>query len=184
MMLLIAMRPMRQISAVTAMVLLAGLPGCGSGSLTTTAPEEASRAFLSKAGNNRIPLFGREADAGEREAASRVLEQNLRARASHDWAGQCATLTVNLKKGFGERAAYYKVGKSCAAGLGYEAKAAPQSVLANPMSGPVVALRVKGDKGYALFRGTLGEAHAMPLKMEHGAWRVAEVKTIELRRSR
>jgi hypothetical protein len=174
---------MRHISTAALMLLLAGLSGCGSSSSSRPAPEEASRAFLTKAGNNRIPLFGQEADAGEREAASRVLEQNLQARASHDWAGQCAMLTVKLKKGFSERAKYYKVGKSCAAGLRYEAKTAPRSVLANPMAAPVAALRVKGDKGYALFRGTLGEAHAMPMKMEHGTWRVAEVKTIELSRS-
>src|SRR5438309_568877 len=95
-------------AALILAAVIAVTTGCGSSSSadSATGQTEASKQFLSPKGNNEIPKFGKEADSGERKAASAVLAENLKARAAHDWAGQCATLTAKVAKGFAERGAY------------------------------------------------------------------------------
>jgi len=164
--------------------------GCGSNSSdATTSQAEASTpteagssgaSFISAKGKNKIPRFGQEAGSDDREAASAVLQQNQDARAARDWQGQCDTLTVALVKEYEKRAKFYKAGKTCAQGLGFEAKEAPAAVLANTMTGPVDVLRIDGDRAYALYHGPKGVNYAMPMRLEDGEWRVAEVKTITL----
>lgn len=150
--------------------------GCGSSSTET----EASAAFVKPGAKNTIVKFGKEADSDERETASKVLEESLKARAAHDWATQCATLSAPLVKEFEERGVYFNVGKSCPNALKNEASRVRKATLANSMTGPIDALRVKGDRGFALYHGAKGKNYAMRMALEDGDWKVAEVETIEL----
>jgi hypothetical protein len=131
----------------------------------------------------RLANFGEEAEAAEREAASKALEANLSARASEDWVGQCASLSVALHKEIAERSELI-IGKkgngSCPKGLELEAEPFPKSVLKNPMTGPIDALRVEGRQAYALFRGTGNKDYGMPMVNEDGDWKVTQLTTIEL----
>jgi hypothetical protein len=139
---------------------------------------EASASFLKPGGNNRIPKFGEEADEDEREAASAVLEESLQARAAGDWVKQCETLTTgrvnNVKEG-GE-------GESCASVLKSQALplSGSEAVRANTMRGPIDALRMEGDRGFALYHGKNGKDYAMPMKKEDDEWKVSSVTESEL----
>jgi len=144
---------------------------------------EPSRTFLAKSGENQIPQFGKEASAKERAAASKVLEENLRAREAGDWAIQCASLSPTgveeVKEGTGGQGAG---GGGCAKELKARGEPLQRSKVfrVNTMTGPIDALRFKGNRAYALFHGTGGQDYAMPMEKIDGEWKVASLLTEEL----
>jgi hypothetical protein len=163
--------------AIAAIALFAvGCGGGGGGGGGGGSTTEASAEFLKNAGNERNTVeFGEESDEEEREAASGVLEENMQARAAGDWAKQCASLsksaieeieTENGKKGCVKVVEFL-------AEVPEEQKT--QSVRENPLTGPVAALRVKGNEGYALFHGTKNTDYAMKMEKEDGQWKVSGI---------
>lgn len=156
--------------------------GCGGGSSSSTAEggsggsTAASNEFAVPGGENQIAGFGKEASESEREAASAVLEENLKARASHDYAGQCASLGALVVTTIEKNSK----GQPCAQALEKEGAKAPKAVLENTLEGPIDVLRVKGSKAYALWHGTGGKNYAMTMENENGQWKVAEVITTPL----
>jgi hypothetical protein len=143
---------------------------------------KASAEFLSPKGKNQIAKFGQEADVEEREAASSALEESLQARAGGDWATQCETLSATGIKNVEGSVAANGAGPSCAKQL--EAQAQPLSetkeIRANTMTGPIAVLRVKGNKGFALYHGAKGLDYAMPMTKEGDEWKVNALVTQEV----
>jgi hypothetical protein len=125
--------------------------------------------------------FGEESDAAEREAASQILEENLQARASGDFAKQCETLSglavsgieQNSNRGGGKK-------KDCAETLESESAKAPPGLLENTMTEPIAALRIKGPIAYALYHGKGGKDYSMKMDLENGEWKVAALLTEEV----
>jgi hypothetical protein len=154
--------------------------GCG-GSSSSTSDTEGDTSFLNARGNDKIPQFGEEASEEEQEAASSVLEENLKARANGDWEGQCSSLTLNTAKKAIEEFKFFG-NNSCARSL--EATAIPvdetQPMRAYTMTGPIDAMRIKGERGFALYHGTKGKDYAMPMEKKHGKWKVAALAPMEL----
>jgi hypothetical protein len=157
--------------------------GCGSSSSSSSSSEAVgstapSAAFMRKGGSNKPATFGAVASDEEREAASKVLEENLEARATGDWAVQCATLTASRA----EHVEIYAAGEGCAAAMKVQAEPFAQSkeIRSNTMTGPIDVLRVKGDEGYALYHGKGGQDYAMPMEKEDGEWKVARLATNEV----
>ena len=129
-------------------------------------------------GKNEAAEFGKEGSDSEREAASVVLEENLEARASHDWAAQCVSLSAPSIKAIEENPKHK--GESCARVLAAEGPQAPESVLENTLEGEIDALRVKGAKAVALWHGTGGHDYSMAMENENGQWKVATLVTTTL----
>jgi hypothetical protein len=177
------------------MIVIAALlvAGCGGGSSSSSSPTasgsattasdssegaEPSKQFLKPKGKNEIAEFGSEASVEERETASKVVEESLKAREEADFATQCETLSlkgIEEIPGTKNRAECPKSLKSFAEPLS-ETKEARKDTL----SGPIDAMRVKGEKGYALYHGTDKKNYAVPLEEEDGAWKVASVFTQEI----
>jgi hypothetical protein len=157
--------------------------GCG-GSSANSNETEASRSFLAPGQKNNLPKFGEESDEDEREAASEVLEENLEARAVGEWAKQCASLTKGTRKEVEEEISFYggKNQNSCARSLSAQARPMPatRAIRSNTLTGPIDALRVKGERGYALYHGTQKKDYAMPMEKEEGEWKVDALTTKEL----
>lgn len=156
--------------------------GCGSGSSSegsTASSAAPSAAFTKRGGNDGPATFGEAASDEEREAASRVLEENLKARAAADWARQCATLTAIRIAQIETDAPNFGGGKGCVVTLREQAEplAASKAARANTMTEPIAVLRVKGRRGYALYHGAGGKDYAMPMEKEGGEWKVAELAT-------
>lgn len=160
--------------------------GCGGGS-ATGADEEGNAAFIVKGQKNTIVKFGEEADSDEREAASEVLEESLKARAAADWAGQCATLAKPTVDEIEEKwESSFKGIEGCAESLKREAEPLSSTAKArrNTMVEPIAALRVKGKKGYALYHGKGGKNYAMAMELKgDDEWKVNSLATIELPKS-
>jgi hypothetical protein len=181
-------------AALASIVGLGLLPvGCGSGSnssgssgttgaaVTTENGPEASAKFLNKA-DRSIVKFGKEASAAEREAASAVLTENLEAREAGDFATQCATLTTTAIEEIPGAKKSGSLEDHCTAALKELATPLSQSAKArkNTLSGPITAMRVKGNVAHALYHGNDGKDYAMGLEKEDGAWKVGSIETIEL----
>jgi hypothetical protein len=181
----------RQIILVLVVVALmaALVAGCGggssdssSGSSSSTASAdssgEASTQFVRPGKKNEIATFGEESNTAEREAASSVLEENLQAREVGDWAAQCSSLSAAAIREVEKKASVLS-GKGCANALESLAQPIAKSkpLRTNTMSGPVAALRVKGNKAFALYHGTNKVDYVMPLSKEGGEWKVASLVT-------
>jgi hypothetical protein len=185
----LALQDMRPWGRIAGLVAAAGLtaaliPGCGGGSSpagdssATAAEAERSATFLVPGGNNTIPRFGREADAGEREAASTILEESLKAREAGDWAKQCTTLGPHELRTI-EETSLLADKTDCAGNL--EENGLPiaetEGLRADTMTGPIDALRVKGDRGYALYHGAKGKDYAIRMEKVGGRWKVGAILT-------
>ena len=157
--------------------------GCGGGSSSDANEPEASKTFLIAGNENKIPRFGEEADEEEREAASAVLEENMAAREAHDLEPQCSSLTAGAIKRAEEEAAFREPGPGCEPNL--EELGTPWSITKeireNTMTGPIDALRVKGDRAWALYHGAKGKDYAVKMEKEDDEWKVDSLTTTELR---
>jgi hypothetical protein len=161
---------------IAVVALLAVAPGCGGST-------EASAEFLGPKGKNSTAEFGEEASDAEREAASQVLEENLKARAAGAWALQCASLSERAITEFEKEASVFGE-QGCKKSVEVLARAPhankTKAIRANTLTGPIDALRVKGDEGYALYHGTKGKDYAMKMEKEDGKWKVGSLITTTL----
>lgn len=162
--------------------------GCGSSSDSSDSGSTASESETASSGGdeefavpgakNGLDSVGKEASDSEREAASIVLEENLEARATGDWAAQCASLSSVGVKSVEENPT--NQGKTCAQALGAEAAGVPKALLENTLDGEIDALRIKGTNALALWHGTGGADYAMAMENENGQWKVASLTTNKL----
>jgi len=156
--------------------------GCGGGSSSDANTPEASKTFLIAGNENKIPKFGEEADEDEREAASGVLEENMVAREAHDLETQCSSLSAGAIKRAEEEAAVWEPGTGCEPNL--RELGTPWSITKeireNTMTGPIDALRVKGDKAWALYHGAKGKDYAIKMEKDNDEWKVDSLTTTEL----
>ncbi len=152
--------------------------GCGGGTATSATDPDPSAQFIEKGHENVIPRFGKESSVEEREEASAVLTENLKARAAGAFATQCKTLNKEGVASIPEA----KGKSSCPGALKKIGEPLSQTKKArkDTLTGPISALRVKGTKGYALYHGNDGKNYAMPMGKENGSWLVSAIVTTEL----
>jgi hypothetical protein len=168
---------------LTMVVLAMGLvAGCGGSSSSTTDGSTSSSGGSTKpvAGFSKKAkpaAFGEEATEEERAQASETLERNMSARAAGNYAVQCETLSAPaVKKIEGNGSGAIGEKKTCAETLESEAKKAPPGLLENTLVAPIDALRIKGNRGYAIYHGREGD-YAMAMELESGEWKVAATLT-------
>lgn len=129
---------------------------------------------------NLIIKAGKEAEPDEREAASKVLEENLEAREAHDWDGQCSSLSAGLVESIEKSASPVEAKAGCAKLVGQLGDKAPPEVLANNMEEPIAALVVRGTQGFAFYHGTGGKDFMIPMIKEGETWTVASLTPEEI----
>jgi hypothetical protein len=171
------------------------LSACGGGAsatqstqATTTAPppeaatpaeltatrKQAGRAtpFVEAKADNSIPTYGDEASARQRATARASIVAYLKARQQEDWTASCEALSKSTRAGFVKLA---KGKATCPAVIAALSKGAD---LSDPLSGPLLSLRVQGPHGFALFYGPGGQKYVMPVRGEAGAWKPTELSAI------
>jgi hypothetical protein len=146
----------------------------GSSSGKSSGSQGGNKEFITPGGDNTIQEFGEEGSAAERRAASTVVVAFVRARAAGDWETVCAHMsatTLQPVEKMAQSIPQYK-GKGCAEILVLLTGEAPESFRASSIKGGIDSLRVKGDRAFALYRGTDGENYWVPLIKEGGQWKV------------
>lgn len=134
--------------------------------------------FTTKSGDNSIQETGHQASASQTEEAAAVLHAYLDARIAHHWEEACFYLSAGYAatiEAFAQRYAKDKGVKSCSEVLGALATGSSQQALRASAQADVGALRIEGDHGFVLYRGPGGEALAMPMVIEGGAWKVGSL---------
>lgn len=158
--------------------------GSGDGSSSTASPssstdsDEPSAEFAGKGENGELATAGTESTVEEREAASRVVEASLKARAEGDFEGQCETLGPELVKQLEERGNGI-VKKSCVESLEALANRATPASFKNPMTEPLAAMRVNGNLSFAFFHGAGGKNYVIPMEKEGSEWKVNSLQVQE-----
>ncbi|MGH2938702.1 MAG: hypothetical protein ACRDPE_11355 [Solirubrobacterales bacterium] len=169
---------------IGALVLLTGCGGSSGSTLGSSARSQPSAEFLGPDSKDNVQIvgFGAEAPSGERDAASAVLALNLNAREAADFAAQCATLSQRVVIEIENPASKETLSDDCATGLERLARplSSTKNVRKNRLRAAIAALRIKGDKGYALFHGNDGRNYAMLMEKEGGQWKVGSLLTKEL----
>ena len=162
------------------------LPGCGGGGSTSASSpsgetKDTSDSTAAKP-DNKYMKYGSEASVEELEAADLILEKNLKAREEGDWAAQCATLTKRAIKNLEEPAVIQKRKRGCAINLHLLAEPlkTTKALRKDNMSGSVTALRVEGDKAFAVFSDAKGNEFVMPMKKVGRTWKVDALLATEV----
>lgn len=183
---------------VVLVVALVNIAGCGGGSSSSGSsssssdpkpPESSpagskapSRQFMVKGSENKWATFGEVASDEEREAASKVLAQNLSARQAGEWKAQCSSLTRQAMRELAPKPGTGSLVEACAKAL--KSLAEPLQASVGPrkdnLRGEIDILRVRGDRAVALFHGPGGKDYGMSLEQEDGEWKVAAVLTAQL----
>jgi len=181
-------RRLRVVAVFVLVVLAMGalLVACGGSSsthgTTSTRPTRAgepSRAFVTTGPNGQLAKLGEESTPEEREAASTAIEQSLDYRAETNFAGQCKTLAPKFARQTADRAP--RTGpRTCAASIEGLARGAKPSILESTMVEPIVALRVKGDRGFAFYYGKGHEKYVFPMERVGGRWKPASLGGLPL----
>jgi len=181
---------MNRVVSVALSALLAALClcSCGSGAdpeSTTGVSADAEAAgkqpagasgFLQSGGDNSIPNFGEEAPAGERARVQTTLRSYLEARAGGAWGTACSRLAAALAKQLDDLAA----GRGCQTALEGLYESTPGSLPTNPLRGSVASFRIEGGRGFVLFYGPARKTYAMPVVLELGSWKVAQLTPLPL----
>lgn len=152
--------------------------GSNGGSETTgKAAIQGSRGFLTPGGDNSVQNFGSEAAGAELSDASAVLTAYMRARAKDEWTAECTYLAHAATAPLEQLAASSPrlKGGGCGAILKALEGGTPISTRADTMHGDVASLRVKGDRGFALYHGTHGVDYFIPMVKEAGRWKVGSL---------
>jgi hypothetical protein len=142
---------------------------------------KAGRAapFLVPTGDNSIPTYGSEASGSQRSEATTALHSYLQARAGGDWGTACSHMAATVQKQLALLASASKgKAKGCAAAYAALSARVPVAARANPLSGGLASLRIKGDKAFALFYGPHNQKYMMPMAREGGAWKVNQLDPI------
>ena len=143
--------------------------------------EEAGKAapFLVSRGDNSIPTYGSEESSSQKAKASKILEVYLKEREGENWGKVCSLLGATPRRQL-EALGRASTGVRASCPKLYETFAGTGSVseLANPMVGGIVALRVKGEKAFALFYGSHRHQYMMPMALEGGGWKVNQVAPV------
>jgi hypothetical protein len=150
-------------------------------STSKTGASSTGPTFPVTQNNRSIVKFGREAPAGQREAAGAVLEENLKAREAANFKRQCKTLSLEATKEVAGQQSKNPAAR-CPPALRQLAEPLSSSKGArkNTLNGPIAELRIEGGKGYALYHGNDGDDYSMLMKKEGAVWKVGSVLTEEL----
>jgi hypothetical protein len=170
------------------LALIISLVSCGGSGSDANAsgnhgdPSSPSREFMAPGGENEPSRYGAEAGVGVREAASRVLALNLRARASADWRGQCASLSPKAVKKVEKEDLLIGIAEGCVAAvkLAAEPLSASAKARTDALAGAIDVLRVLRSSAYALYHGSDGKDYTMPMEKADGRWTVGALAATEI----
>ncbi len=141
--------------------------------------KEGSAPFRVRTGDNSIPNYGTEVPASERGDATAALSGYLAARARGDWSTACSYLGGATRRQLQVLAGGSKgKHKGCVGTYAMLSARVPAAERANPLTGGLASLRVKGEKAFALFYGPHSQKYVMPMAIEGGAWKVTQLAPI------
>ncbi|MGA8745400.1 MAG: hypothetical protein WB507_06025 [Solirubrobacterales bacterium] len=142
---------------------------------------QGSAPFRTPTGDNSIPDYGSEAPASKRADVTAALRSYLLARAAGRWSAACSYMGAavrNQAEVLAGELANAGRRRSCLSAYAKLAARVSKAQRANPLGGGLAALRVKGEKAFALFYGPHDQKYMIPMVHEGGAWKVNQLDPI------
>ncbi len=136
--------------------------------------------FVVKGGDNSIQEFGEEGDESELEAAARTVHDFYLARATGDWSGACALMSVSLHEQLEQLATKSTEVKGCPTFLEAFTSPLPASSWRKALTIDAGSLRREGEQAFLLYTGAEKAAYGIPLSEEGGGWKVAALSATPL----
>ncbi len=131
--------------------------------------------FLVPNADNSIPTYGSEGSTSQAAEAAAALDGYLVARERGSWAKACALTSAALQRQVGVLATGSGARPgSCAHSYLFLSRYSSKRERANVFVGPLVAFRLKGGRGFALFYGPGRQQFMMPMTREDGKWKVSQ----------
>jgi hypothetical protein len=160
------------------------LAGCGGGEDGTTESTTAGGTTMSGATGGGVAAgiraFGKEGAGSELRQADESVAALFHAVESGDWSEVCdrylSRQNVEAFEKVAETTPQIK-GTSCPKALGKISSASEEPIA--PRYG-VGAIRIEGDDGFALYRGTDGNEYAISMKKEDGRWKLNALRPTSL----
>jgi hypothetical protein len=139
-----------------------------------------SDGFEAPAGDNGIQEFGKEVAGSDLRQADEAVAALFRAVRSNDWSAVCARYlsrqNVEAFKKLAKMTPHIK-GASCPKVLGRLNSTGEKP--SEPKNG-LRAIRIEGDRGFGLYRGTDGNGYAIAMKKEDGRWKLNALRPTPL----
>jgi hypothetical protein len=152
----------------------------GGATTSSASAQEGSRQAGSVPSDNGIQEFGKDASGSDLRQADEAVAALFRAVESGDWSEVCGQYlsgqNVKAFKKIAEMSPHIK-GASCPKVLDRINSASEQPIA--PRNG-VGAIRVKGDFGFGLYRGTDGKGYAISMRNEDGRWKLNALRPTSL----
>ncbi len=149
-----------------ALLLISLLASCGGGGGSdSTAPAAA--------GLKSIRSFGAEASPADRDAAGKVVEGFLRARANGDWPKACSLIAASVVGKLRQLVsqAHQLKNTGCTELVKAATAALPRTAVAHGARIRVTGARIEGDFGFVLYRDAGGTSFALPVAREPSSWK-------------
>jgi hypothetical protein len=172
---------MRTKSAIACIALILGLAGCGgsgSGDSTASQPTVAPRSGGKPTGFGRyVQKFGTAASPADRAAVAATVEDFYTANADADGAKACATLTTRAQRSVIEEFGHLKQVRGRGCGPAYTAQLGTVPAKLRQLNRGVVVtgVRVKGDRGYVMFKSVVLLPSELPIRRLAGAWKLDSI---------
>lgn len=152
--------------------------GAGSAAKQHDDSGGGSKQFRVLGNDNSVQDFGKESGSDEFEEAAAALHGFLDARVAGQWAAACDYLASEIAASLEKLAADSGKVKDtgCPSILSKLTNpGAKQGLRAEARKADVGSLRVEGNRGFVLYRGTEGMVLAIPMKRDDGEWKVASL---------
>jgi len=141
-----------------------------------------SEQFIAPGGDNSVQEYGSEAKGEEFQAAATAFHNLLDARARRNWAAACQYLSSSAKLGLAQLGAKVPQLKDagCPAQLGALTGSISSQKLREAAIADVASVRVRGDHGFLIYRGSQGQVEGVTMAQEGGEWKVASLSAAPL----
>jgi hypothetical protein len=151
------------------------------------APPKRVPVRVPKAGDKSIQTFGEAASEVDYVTVANTVRAFALARASGDVESACALLASGMKdqlmRFFAMAAAHSKSAAkppTCVTAVGQMFKAQAPDYAKQLRALRVTDARIKGDRGFAIFRMPGIQEGSFPVQREKGGWRVASLAGVQL----
>lgn len=129
-----------------------------------------------KGGDNSIQRFGEEADPRSFDEIAGLVVAFMRARADRDWERACNLLSPEIDEQLQEAAERMEgLEISCERFVEHGAKVLSARQLERMADIRVGSVRVKGDRGFVIFRDGRGAWQFMPVSRDGESWDLAAI---------
>jgi hypothetical protein len=163
------MAGIRVVALVASLAAIALIAGCGGGS-----SDSSGGGGSGQGSSGNVTSFGRQASPADRAAATRSVQEFLKAWRDRDSARACALMAATTKQNLAVFASQLK-SSGCPGQVEAVRASMPDKMLARFRGFQFTGMRTDGNRGFLLYRDAQGTSSSFPVVREGAAWKVGAI---------